>query len=420
MILTPSQTDQGPTLESTTIIRLVVSYFAVILQLGWFGRMIVHYHSKNSGIYRMAVKDVDNSNIRLIESMASIAYVNFDLHIAPGGRVTAISCEGEVTADISTQTPNSIFLAMDLIEKDQTNAELLRDFGNDLFHWLFPPNVHSHLLQTEANARTKNMKVRLRLRVEEKNIARLPLEFIYRSTGNYFMATNPNIVLSRYLNVPLPPKHVDSNGEQLHILAIISDPTDQTRLDPIVWERLLQESLKKLLDNGSISLNTVKNATRKEIRDALLNKKPDIIQFIGHGIYKDDIGYLALVNEYGSTWLVDDSTFANLFMGFDDKLRFICLATCESAKTNNPQGFLGIAPKLVERGTPAVIAMQYKVLIATAKLFLEDFYESLASRKPIDWSTQYARNAISIQFGLHNREFATPVLYMHTPDGKVF
>jgi CHAT domain-containing protein len=93
---------------------------------------------------------------------------------------------------------------------------------------------------------------------------------------------------------------------------------------------------------------------------------------------------------------------------------------CASAKSDDPQGFLGIAPQLVQRGVPAVLAMQYEVLIQTAKVFLEDFYTAVAARKPIEWATQSARNAVSQEVGLDSREFATPVLYMRAKDGSVF
>jgi len=120
------------------------------------------------------------------------------------------------------------------------------------------------------------------------------------------------------------------------------------------------------------------------------------------------------------TWLVDEVSFANLYLGHDDNLGLICLATCESGQTDDPQAFLGIAPKLVGRGIPAVVAMQYALYIKTGKIFLEDFYTSLSARKPIDWSVQAARNVISQELGLDNREFATPVLYMRAKDGTIF
>jgi len=202
---------------------------------------------------------------------------------------------------------------------------------------------------------------------------------------------------------------------------IIADPIDQTRLNPDEWEALMKEALNSLLDSGQMTLKIVKNATRKEIRNALMERKPDIIQFVGHGIYHEGKGYLALVDDKtGGTWLLDDARFANLYLGFDDHLGLISLATCESATTDSPQSFLGVAPQLVQRGIPAVVAMQYSVSVDTAKIFLGDFYVSIAAGKPVDWAVQWARNAISQEFGLDNREFVTPVLYMRAKDGQVF
>jgi len=70
---------------------------------------------------------------------------------------------------------------------------------------------------------------------------------------------------------------------------------------------------------------------------------------------------------------------------------------------------VGIAPQLVQRGVPAVLTMQYKVRVRTAKIFLESFYTAVAARKPIDWATQSARNAVSQELGLDNRESALRV-----------
>jgi small GTP-binding protein len=348
-------------------------------------------------------------------------YIDFDLHIAPNGHAIANSPEGQATADISIQVPNAIQLSLNLLETRQTNAALIKQLGQELYGWLFPGDIHTHFHQTEAHARSEKAKIRLRLRVEAEKIASLPLEFLYRTQGGYFLAVNPGTVLSRYLNLPLPPGRVRRREPPLHMLAIIADPSDQTRLPPDEWEAIIKDALSGPLANGQMNLQTVKRATRKEIRHALLRQKPDIIQFVGHGIYKSGKGNLALVDEEtGKTWLVDDERFTNLYLGHEDNLGLISLATCESAKSDDPQGFLGIAPQLIQRGVPAVLSMQYKVLIKTAKIFLEDFYTYVAARKPLDWATQAARNAVSQELGLDNREFGTPVLYMRAEDGNVF
>jgi len=78
-----------------------------------------------------------------------------------------------------------------------------------------------------------------------------------------------------------------------------------------------------------------------------------------------------------------------------------------------------MAPRLVQKGVPAVIAMQYSIRDETAKLFADKFYRTLALGKPVDEAVQSARNLISIQIGPDRRDFATPVLYMRARDGVI-
>jgi CHAT domain-containing protein len=205
------------------------------------------------------------------------------------------------------------------------------------------------------------------------------------------------------------------------MLTIISNPKDQAQLDVDRWQRIVRSALARPLKEGLLTLKTVKQATFEKIRDALLESPADIVQFVGHGVYDSGKGYLALVDSgHGGTWVVDDERFAAIFAGVQDRLGLVCLATCESAKSDSPKSFLGIAPRIVQRGVPAVVAMRYPVLVTTAEIFLEDFYKNLAARKPVDWAVQSARNAIAIKVGLGSREFATPVLFMRAKDGNIF
>lgn len=347
-------------------------------------------------------------------------YLDFDLYIAPNGHVIASSDEGEATADISIEPPRDIMLALRLIAKRQTDEALLKELGQALYNWIFPPDIHTHLHQTEAAARSENCNLRIRMRVENPTIASLPLEFLYRERGDYYLATNPDTVLSRYLNLPLPPERVRRREGPLHMLVILSEPSDLGKFDAKSWGDMLTEALSRPLEKGDLTMRTVTRATRKEIRNALLKQKPDIIQFVGHGVFRDNKGQIALMDNLGDSWLVDEQAFANLFQGHDDNLGLICLTACESAESSDPQSFVGIAPQLVERGVPSVVAMQYEVKVTAAKVFLEDFYTSISAHKPVDWATQMARNAISLEFNLDNREFATPVLYMRARDGNIF
>jgi len=347
-------------------------------------------------------------------------YVDFALYIGPDGYARARSEEGERKATISLDIPDDIGLTINLIEHDKTSEALLKQFGRRLYQIIFPAAIDKHFNQTEAVARKDGCKIRVRLTVEPDGLAQLPWEFIYRGEESYFLATNPGTVLSHYLDLPSPQGYVRGHEGPLHMLTIISNPKDQAQLEIEKWEHIVRNALAKPLKDDLLTLKVVRQATFERIRDALLERPPDIVQFIGHGVYDSGKGYLALVNDVGETWVVDDERFAAIFAGMQDRLGLVCLATCESAKSDSPKSFLGIAPRLVQRGAPAVVAMRYPVLVTTAEIFLEDFYKNLAARKPVDWAVQSARNAIAIKVGLGSRDFATPVLFMRAKDGKIF
>ena len=174
------------------------------------------------------------------------------------------------------------------------------------------------------NRRTKKIKI-LTLEDEESwcNCFKIIFDKRYyelyptdRIERGYFLSTNPSTVLSHYLNLSLPKNRVRRRNTPLDMLIIIANPEDQTPLNPDEWERMIVNALDKPLDAGKIKIRSIKRATRKEISKALLEQQPDIVQFVGHGIYHNGKGYLALVDDRtGNTWEVDDERFSNIFLG---------------------------------------------------------------------------------------------------------
>jgi tetratricopeptide (TPR) repeat protein len=98
-------------------------------------------------------------------------------------------------------------------------------------------------------------------------------------------------------------------------------------------------------------------------------------------------------------------------------LRLVFLNSCEGARGSESDAFSSTAATLVRRGVPAVVAMQYEITDAAAIEFSRDFYEALADSLPVDAAVTEARAAVSMESML---EWGTPVLYMHSPDGRVF
>ncbi|MDJ0694671.1 CHAT domain-containing protein [Mastigocoleus sp. MO_188.B34] len=258
---------------------------------------------------------------------------------------------------------------------------------------------------------------RLRLIFESPELAALPWEFLYDEGTNTFLANNKQTVVSRYIDVPLQKRDIKAASLPLKILLVISTPSDLASLDATGEANLIQEALKKHIEAGLIELDLVTEATTRNIRRKLDEKAYNVFHFIGHGVFKDNKGQIALVDENGKSKLLDDERFASFFLG-DYKIGLVLLNCCKGATVSTNKTFAGTAPNLVQKGIAAVIAMQYTILDRTAKLFADEFYSYLAQGNPVDTAIQKTRNAISQDVGL-DRDFATPVLYMRAKDGVI-
>ncbi|WP_322745517.1 AAA-like domain-containing protein [Plectonema radiosum] len=199
---------------------------------------------------------------------------------------------------------------------------------------------------------------------------------------------------------------------------VISTPTDLASLDAVGEENLIREALGKHIETGGIELDILQAATIQNINQKLREKPYNVFHFIGHGVFENNQGFIALVDNNGKSKLLDDESFANFFLG-DRNIGLVILNSCQGATVSSNQAMKGTAPNLVRRGIPAVVAMQYSILDSTAKLFASEFYRTLALGYPVDAAIQSTRNAISMEVGLDKRDFATPVLYMRAKDGII-
>ena len=57
---------------------------------------------------------------------------------------------------------------------------------------------------------------------------------------------------------------------------------------------------------------------------------------------------------------------------------------------------------------------------ATALLFAQEFYRSLALGYPVDTAMAEARRGIFLDIGSGRRDWATPVLFLRVADGQLF
>ncbi|MGB7544892.1 MAG: hypothetical protein WBL92_04740, partial [Methanothrix sp.] len=104
-------------------------------------------------------------------------YYDLSLRVQENGDILASSDQGEWQGKLNLDHKKEIGLAMQLIEKDMTDKELLQKVGSTLFGALFNKNISSSLAAIKAHADEKEYGVRLRLTFEDPEYASIPWEF---------------------------------------------------------------------------------------------------------------------------------------------------------------------------------------------------------------------------------------------------
>ena len=344
-------------------------------------------------------------------------YQDFQVLVTADRKIRASSEQGDEWGELRLEM-NKIKLTLNLVEKRQTDADLLKGLGGELYQALFPNKVHGHWRATTAGAEAAGSGVRLRLIFEAPELAALPWEFLYDESTNTFLANDTQTALSRYLDVPQSKRGLGTASRPLKILLVIASPKNLAPLDVAGEEALIREALAAHIAAGQIELDVVHDATIRNLTQQLRTKSYNVFHFIGHGDFENNRGMMALTGPDGNARWLDEEAFANLFLG-NRGIGLAVLNSCRGASSSSYRAMTGVAPNLVRRGLPAVVAMQYYILDTTAKQFADEFYRTLALGWPVDAAMQTTRNAISIEVGVDKPDFATPVLYMRAKDGVI-
>lgn len=295
------------------------------------------------------------------------------------------------------------------------DRQLVETFGGQLYQALFTGPVGDCLDRSRAAANTRDAGLRIRLRLPGA-LANVPWEYLY-DPQHGFLGLDPDTALVRYLELPETSRPFPIRPP-LRILAMISAPSDLAQLDAEQeWARLNQ-ALAPLASQGLVEVDRLAEGTLAALPRALRLREYHVLHFIGHGGYDEEAqdGALALEDNDGKTRLV---TGRNLSMMIRHRsLRLVVLNACEGSRVAPDDPFSGVAQALARRGVPAVVAMQFEISDQAALAFSQSFYQAIADGLPVDVATVEARRAM---FADDNEiEWATPVLYLRSTDGRVF
>jgi len=287
--------------------------------------------------------------------------------------------------------------------KPESLVTFHEDFGQELYGKVLAGDLKSYF-QKQLKANGEGLRISLQFDDDAQWLATLPWEFLH--DGEDFLVARRNTLLSR---MPSGMKKVQSAPVEsvLRMLVIISAPQGKScaPLDTEKERDRILQAVDRLYVQRKMEVDFTDDATFETIQSYLNEKDYQLVHFTGHGTEIEGQGFLVLENEDLTARQVDNQAIADLFA--ERGIRLVVLSACESAD---------LADKLVRKGVPAVVAMQYSILDPSATGFAFAFYQALVSGRAIDQSLTEARLAMRNAKGSNKVDFATPVLYLLDPE----
>ncbi|HUC55760.1 MAG TPA: CHAT domain-containing protein [Streptosporangiaceae bacterium] len=268
-----------------------------------------------------------------------------------------------------------------------------------------------------ALAAQSEQTLRVVLRIGTPELAELPWEAMYDPVFGYVCRHEQLVRQIPVASVPAPM----TVRLPLHILAIISSPSDFDTIDVDRERDRLTEALAEPIRAGLVEIGWVRDATWPGAHLELVRGRWHVVHFTGHGGFdaSQDLGVLALMRPDGRALRIHADQFTDLLRQAKPMPRLVVLNSCAGAAGSTTDLFSGTAGALVRAGVPAVAAMQYEITDAASAAFVQGFYTALAYGRGIDEAMSSGRVAI---LGTSNRtlEWLTPVLYLRGHQTRLF
>ena len=323
-----------------------------------------------------------------------------------------------------------------------------RQYGKRLGEVLFNPAIMNALRQARGLLE-RPVRIRLWLEMgpngerEDQHGLRWERAYVVVNEKDWPLAIAPGLPFSRYV----PAESIDSDASDdsvFNLLVVFASPDnlgqEQQPIDVDADLSTLLDGIGPLVQGrrfhlvvmpGRTGISAALQKRLAEFRTKVV-EGPSSIDAIArnvhdcHGLHLVAHGTMNPETQRGSLLLEDKE--GHRAFAFDDdlnpwihpNLRVVVLQSCHSA-TPTPklgQPFVGIGPRLVQLGVPAVVAMQDYVAMDDARVFAGAFYRSLVRHGLVDVAMNEGRNAMFEKS--KNDNFSIPALFMRLKGGLLW
>ncbi|MDM8567604.1 tetratricopeptide repeat protein [Candidatus Halobeggiatoa sp. HSG11] len=252
----------------------------------------------------------------------------------------------------------------------------LPELGKALFNKTFAKKA-AHRLYKKFRQLKDDKKI-ITITSHHSEILSLPWELLHDSKGKKFLITE-NISIQRRINCE---NHVPVNPQQkLHVLFIISRPTDTDFVDPRINAQATLDSLQDI--SQQVTLEFLRPATLQQLQERLQDQTLphiDAVHFDGYSTFEAGSeqslptnSYILFEQQDGKTHKVPTDSFAKLLN--QQQINLVIL----SAATNRISDMNYVAVHLITAGIQFVLSMNYSLLQPAAQKLFATFYTGLTN-----------------------------------------
>jgi tetratricopeptide (TPR) repeat protein len=189
-----------------------------------------------------------------------------------------------------------------------------------------------------------------------------------------------------------PPRVLDRGG--LRVLFMASSPSDAPELDFEQEEEHMLAALAPFVEHRRARLRVVEGGTLKDLGDALLLERFDVVHLSGHGFLRPEGPRLAMEDAFGGRHLVSPRDLIKLFEDGKAMPALVMVSCCHSAEVRG--SVASFAAELVAEGSvPNVLGWTRPVRDDLATLAAGVVHRQLAAGKTPVVAAAAAREAMA-------------------------